>query len=385
MTERKLLLIPASLVLAVLLTGCQKDNAGDKQKNRPPATVSAVTVERRDLPVLLQAEGHVSALNTVEIRPQVTSLIRTIHFREGAAITKGQLLFTLESADDEAQLNRARAQARQIEAQLREAEKNLTRTRELAAARFLSDSAVDTAASKVDALQAQLAAARADIAAAGVKLGYTRITAPISGRAGRVDVHPGSLAQQNSATALVTITELDPIAVEFSLPERDLPALLDARSKGQIRVTATTGELPAQEGELSFIDNTVDPATGTIRLKASFRNPKQQFWPGQFVRVSVAAGITPQAVVLPAEAVQTGPDGRFVYLIGADKTVSAKPVTLLRLQDRMAVIDGLQGGERVVRDGGQNLRPGAEVREASAPAAQKNGHEKRASTASQAR
>ncbi|WP_081686924.1 efflux RND transporter periplasmic adaptor subunit [Chitinilyticum litopenaei] len=366
MTKQTLALIPASLMLAFSLTACQKSDGAADRKARPPATVSTVIVERRDLPVVLAAEGHVTAANTVEIRPQLTSAIRSIHFREGDLVSAGQLLFTLDAADEEAALARAQAQLKQVEAQLREAERNLARSKELATARFLSDSAVDTAASKADTLRAQLAAARADVDAARVQLGFTRITSPISGKAGRVDVHTGSLAQQNAATALVTISQLDPVLVEFSLPERELATVMQARKEGKVGVTASTaGGVPSQ-GELSFIDNSVDPATGTIRLKARFANAEQAFWPGQFVRVSVSAGLTPNAVVLPAEAVQTGPDGRFVYLVGADKTVSAKPVTLLRLQDRLAVIEGLAGGEKVVRDGGQNLRPGAEVQEAGA-------------------
>ncbi|MBE9610113.1 efflux RND transporter periplasmic adaptor subunit [Chitinilyticum piscinae] len=369
MTDRKYFLpAAASLVLAFSLTACQKAAETDGKKTRPPALVSAVTAEKRDLPVLLAAEGHIAALNTVEIRPQLTSIIRDIHFREGDMIKAGQLLFTLDAADDQASLSRAQAQAKQVKAQLVEADKNLKRARELAAAKFLSDSAVDTAASKLDALQAQLAAASADVAAAQVKVGYTRITAPMAGKAGRVDVHPGSLAQQNAATALVTITQLDPLSVEFSLPERDLTTVLAAREQGQVSVVVTPQGGQPRNGALSFIDNTVDRATGTIRMKATLPNHDQRFWPGQFVRVSVTAGITPHAVVLPAEAVQTGPDGRFVYQIAGNNTVSTRPVTLLRLQDRLAIIDGLQGGEKVVRDGGQNLRPGSEVRIASKPA-----------------
>jgi RND family efflux transporter MFP subunit len=242
----------------------------------------------------------------------------------------------------------------------------------MAKANFIASSAVDTAASKVDALQAQLQAAQADIGIARVALAHTQIHAPISAKAGALSVRSGSLAQTSSAAPLVTLAQLDPIGVEFSLPEQNLSPLLAARAQAPVIVTMRSPSGQVIEGQLSFINNTVNTDTGTINLKAIFPNRQQLLWPGAFAPVTVQAGLSRGAVVLAPQALLEGPSGRFVYTVDADSKVSAKSITLLRVQQEMAVIAGLKGGERVVLEGGNNLRNGMQVQvvaAASAPAA----------------
>jgi RND family efflux transporter MFP subunit len=181
-----------------------------------------------------------------------------------------------------------------------------------------------------------------------------------------VMVHPGSLAQTGGVVPLVTISQFSPVGVEFSLPEHDLAAVLAARDAGKVSVSLENS--PDAEGKLTFINNTIDQGSATINLKASFPNARQTLWPGGFARVVVHAGVSHGAVVLPPQAVQEGPSGRFVFLLGGDSKVTMKPVSLLRVQNEMAVISGLNGGERVVLEGGQNLRPGMSVQLAKAPA-----------------
>jgi RND family efflux transporter MFP subunit len=172
-------------------------------------------------------------------------------------------------------------------------------------------------------------------------------------------VHPGSLAQTAAVAALVTVSQFSPVGVEFTLPEHDLAAVRAARDAATVGVSLDGPEGDA--GKLIFINNTINPDSATINLKASFPNARQSLWPGGFTRVVVHAGVSRGAVVLPPQAVQEGPAGRFVFLLGADSSVSVKPVVLLRVQNESAVISGLAGGERVVLEGGQNLRPGMKV------------------------
>jgi RND family efflux transporter MFP subunit len=324
--------------------------------------VSVTETRVLDIPIDLPAQGHVVPLNFVDVRPQLTATVVTVNFREGDQLAKGQLLFTLDDSDARAQLAKSQAQVGLVAAQLADARREHQRAQALVASKFVAVSALDTATSKVDALLAQERSAQAEAAAARTTLARTRIVAPFAGRAGAVAVHPGSLVQAGAGAPLVTISQFSPVGVEFTLPEQDLPALLAARSAGPVRVTVPDLDGLAAEGTLAFINNTINQDSATINLKASFPNPRQSLWPGGFARVVVHAGVSRGAVVLPPQAVQSGPAGRFVYLLRADGKVDAQPVRLLRIQDEMAVIDGIAGGRRVVLEGGQNLRAGASVR-----------------------
>jgi RND family efflux transporter MFP subunit len=338
----------------------KKADLGSREKQPPLVTVT--TSQEMDLPIEYSAQGHVISLHQVDIRSQITGIIRSVDFREGSAVRAGQLLFTLDATDANAQLRRTQAVAAQIQAQLDDARRDLVRSKELLKEAFVSPSAVDTAGSKVDALQAQLKAAHADIDSARVMLDHTRIFSPASAQSGALNVHAGSLAQPNAAAPLVTLMQLDPVGVEFTLPEQDLKQLLAARAAAPVAVKLDSSTGPVVEGTLSFINNTVNPDTGTISIKASMPNRAGTLWPGTFARVTVSAGVTKGAVVLPPQAVLEGPSGRFVYQVGADDKVVAHAVSLLRIQNGLAVVVGLNSGEKIVLEGNQNLRAGSLVR-----------------------
>lgn len=351
-------LLPVAAAFA--LAGCGKAPAPEEKK---APLVSVTRTRALDIPIELSAQGHIVPLNFVEVRPQLTGTILTVNFHEGDDVKPGQLLFTLDDSDARAQLGKAQAQAAMIAAQLADARRDYQRAQTLVASRFIAPSSVDTASSKVDALVAQANSATAEISAARTTLAHTRIYSPIAGKASAVSVHPGSLAQAGGTAPLVTVAQFSPVGVEFSLPEKDMPALLAARAAGAVRVTIDGAD---QDGELSFVNNTINQDSASIDLKASFPNPRHTLWPGGFVRVLVHAGVNHGAVVLPPQAVQEGPAGRFVFLATGDGKVASKPVELLRIQNGMAVIGGLQADVPVVLEGGQNLRDGAKVRVAAA-------------------
>jgi RND family efflux transporter MFP subunit len=302
--NKPLRLILAAALLAAVAAGAfawHPWTAAGKPKPgaKPPPLVGVTSSRMLDLPVRFAAQGHIVPLNQVDVRPQVTGVIRSVNFREGDEVKPGQLLFELDASDIVAQLNRAEAQANQIRAQLDDATRDLNRTLQLVKSGFMSAAVVDTARSKTESLQAQFKAAQADVESSRVRVGYTRIVAPIAGKTGAVVVHPGSLAQVGDAAALVSIVQFDPIAVEFNLPERDLAAVRDAHAAGDTQVGIDLDDGSTHTGELSFIDNRVNVGNGTISLKASFANPDRHLWPGAYVRVALNAGTTRNAVVLP--------------------------------------------------------------------------------------
>ena len=258
-------------------------------------------------------------------------------------------------------MRQAKAKYAQITAELTDARRNYTRSQELVASKYISSSSLDAAASKVDMLQAQQQAARAEIESNQVMAGYARITAPISGRAGAIAVRRGALVGPSDAISLVRIVQIHPIAVEFSLPERELAGLTQALRQGEAQVQAQT-EQGQVAGRIIFTDNAIDQATGTIRLKAELDKADERLWPGAFVSLRVQAGIKHNAVVLPPQAVLEGPEGHFVYQVDADGAVSMHPVTFAGLQDGQAVVTGLPAGQSVVAEGNQTLSPGTRVR-----------------------
>jgi len=353
----------AALVVigASLLTqrGNRADATGNSPKQLPMVRIG--TTQTLDLPVQIQGQGHLVALNRVDVRPQITGIVRTVHFREGDDIRSGQLLFEIDPSEARAQLSRAQAQAAQIKAQLDDADRDHRRSTELVKAGFISPSAADTSASKMESLRAQYEAALAETETAKVQLGHTRILSPIAARAGAVDVHPGSLAEVGGTAPLVTLLQFDPIGVEFSLPESQLSSILKGRSEQALRIQLNTPDGRQVDGRLTFIDNTVNRNTGTINFKASFPNVAGTLWPGAFVRVDLQAGLDRNATVLPPQALIEGPSGHFVYVLNDADEVNAQPVTLLRIQDEQAVVAGLSGSPRVVIEGNRNLRAGMKV------------------------
>jgi RND family efflux transporter MFP subunit len=354
------------MAAAALLGGCTGQAApqpGAAKVARPPPLVSVVTARTADLAVEHQAQGHLVALNSVLVRPQLSAKISKVHFREGERVAAGQLLFTLDAADALAQLERASAQQAQIEAQFESARRDYQRAEALVGAQFVAPSTLDTARSKLDGLRAQQRGAAAEVAAAQVALDHLRIVAPIAARTGAIGLHAGGLARPGAAEPLVTLIQLDPIGVEFALPEQLLPAILAAQARKPLGVTLEAADGQRYQGSLAFIDSSVDRASGTISLKASFANPAERLWPGTFARITLHAGSSRQAATLPPQSVQEGPRGRFVYLLDGAGRVKTQPVTLLRIQDNQAIVGGLRDGQRVIAEGAAGqLRDGAEVR-----------------------
>ncbi|HWI11781.1 MAG TPA: efflux RND transporter periplasmic adaptor subunit [Burkholderiaceae bacterium] len=361
-----------AVVAAIGAAGCGKGPATDAAStaaapaSAAPVSISSVRALTKDVDVVLEATGTISALNSVDIRPQVSSVITQVNIREGQFVKAGQLLFTLDARNDEVNLAKARAQLARDLASLADAQRQLQRSRDLLAQNFISQGAVDTNQTLVDTQQAVVTADRAAIDAAQVGLSYTRIVAPAAGRAGAINVFAGSTVQPGGA-ALVTITQLDPIAVSFGLPQRHLNEALQTLRAGGGKVFAV---LPDGRGEvvgkLQFVDNVVDANSGTVKVKAVFDNAHELLWPGGFVNVRLATRTLKDAIVVPQAAVIRGPRGALVYTVDADSRAVARPVELLHAAGLEAAIRGIQPGERVVLDGRQNLRAGVPVVERAA-------------------
>jgi RND family efflux transporter MFP subunit len=326
----------------------------------PPVSVTTVPAKKRDMPVNLQATGTVVPLTSVDVKTQVTSTILQVHFKEGQFVKTGQLLFTLDARADEANIAKARAQLVKDNASLNDAKRQLARAQQLLAQNFVSQGAVDTAQAQVDNWVATAVADQAAITASHVALSYDRITSPQSGRAGAVNVYAGSAVQANQTT-LVTITQLDPIGVAFSVPQRNLSSALSALKDGGAEVSATLADGGGRfKGRLQFMDNLVDANSGAVKAKAVFANPEGKLWPGAFVEVSQTLSTLKDVVVLPQACIIQSIRGSIVYVI-ADGVATLRPVKLLYAQDGDAAVTGVNPDEMVALDGRQNLRPDAAV------------------------
>jgi RND family efflux transporter MFP subunit len=368
-SSRKTGLIVTLVVLSTLAAGgwYWREQATAPQIKKGPGVIPVVSAEvaMADVPVRLSANGTVSALQSVDVRAQISATIRTVHVKEGQYVKRGDRLFALDTRTEEANLGKAEAQVAKSRADLANAERNLKRQRELFAQKFISQTALDAVQNQVDSLRAQVAADLAVVAAGRVARGFGEILAPIAGRIGAVGVYPGSLVQP-SGTPLVSITQIDPVNVSFTLPERELPTLQQSMGKGTVEVSARLDETSqsVRTGRLVFIDNAVDSSSGTIRLKAQFNNADSRLWPGMFVTVSLSPRTLANVLTVPVQAVQTGPERKFLYVIGEENKVSIAPVRVVLVQDGRAVIEGPTAGTRVVVEGAQNLRPGSATTEA---------------------
>ncbi len=367
-------LVALSVLVGWRIAAKAPEARGGRNHGGPVSVVTAVA-QARDMPVRLHANGTVTAQQSVDLRAQITSTVRGVHIREGQSVRAGELLFSLDNRTEEASLRKARAQLEKDRADLANARRNLARERELFAQKFVSQAALDAVQNQVDTLSGQLAIDEAAVEGATVALAYTEIRAPFAGRTGVINVRPGSLVQPSAnasstaSPALVTVTQIDPIAVSFTLPEKELPGVQRALEAGPlVAVASAPGGGEKLEGKVIFVDNAVDAATGTIRLKAEFDNRQARLWPGMFVSVQLSPRTLHGATVVPAQAVQTGPARRFVYVVGPDRKVSPRDVRLEYVDEGLAVVGGIPAGTRVVIEGAQNLRPGSEVAESDAAA-----------------
>ena len=331
------------------------------------ALVTLATAQKQDVPVTVQVNGSVVSLNSVDLRPQVTNTVRAVHVKEGEFVKAGQLLFTLDDRPDQANLAKAKAQQQRDEATMADLERQYKRSQDLVAQGFIAKSAADATLSQLDAQKAAVAADRAAVQGAQVALGYATLRSPIAGRIGAINIYPGTLVQ--TSTSLVTITQLDPIAVSFPVPEAQLQYLIAASREGVPVEALLTGRKAALLGKLNFVDNTVDPTIGTVRAKAVFPNADQSLWPGQFVETRVTVRTIAGATVVPAAALLTLTEGTSMYVVDAESVAKLRKVEVLNTFATQLAVKGVEPGERVVVEGKQNVRPNGKVRlEKPAPA-----------------
>jgi membrane fusion protein, multidrug efflux system len=329
----------------------------------PTIAVQAGTVAREDVPIWFDGIGTVQAFNSVTVRARVDGELQRLDLREGQLVKAGDVLAIIDSRPLQAQLAQAQAKKAQDEAQLANAKRDLERN--LSLREFAAKQTVDTQRAQVVQYEAQIRADDAAIEAVQVQLNYTTITAPISGRIGLRSLDQGNMVRSSDQSGLVTITQVQPIAVVFTLPEKLLPAIIDAQTRGEVPVQALDreGKTVLGAGALAVIDNVIDTGTGTIRLKATLPNDPQRLWPGGFVNVRLLSTIRRGAITVASTVVQRGPQGTFAYVIKDDQTVEQRPIKVARIEEGKAIIDdGLTPGERVVVDGQYRLQPGSKIR-----------------------
>lgn len=326
--------------------------------------VSATAVVRKPMQLETSVIGTVEAFSTVIIRAQITGELTSVNFQQGDDVEAGQELFTLDRRPLEAALQQATANLERDTAQAINAKAIVQRYDQLVERGIVSREQRDTARASAAALEGTLAADRAAVENAKVQLQYATIRAPLSGRTGALMVNVGNLVRANDQAPLVTINQVTPIYASFAFPEALFPDLKRYMARGALRVEArpAQGDGPVEIGTITFVDNTVDQTTGTIKIKGTFPNSDRALWPGQFINAVVRLATESAVIVVPSIAVQTGPDGTYVYLVKADETVELRPITVTRVAGTEAVIrDGLAAGDRVVTDGHLRLVPGTHV------------------------
>lgn len=342
----------------------QQQTNNRNQRPDLPVPVLAAAPRVQDVPVYLDGVGAIRALNTVTVRAQVDGKLIAVNFTEGQDVKKGDVLGEIDPALYQATYDQAVAKKAQDQAQLANQRIDLTRYEQLAASNAGSKQQADTQRALVAQTEALVKADQAAIDNAAATLSYTKIVAPLSGRAGLRQVDQGNIIHASDTTGLVVITQLQPIAVWFSLPQQQIMRVNAAAAKGALAVDVfgNDGITVIDTGKLTGIDNQVDQTTGTLKLKAEFPNANYQLWPGQFVNVRLKVETLTQALVVPTSAVQRGPIGTFSYVIGEDNVVAAKPVTVTQQNEHDAVIaSGLSANDKVVTTGFANLSDGSKV------------------------
>jgi RND family efflux transporter MFP subunit len=356
------------VVLVVLYAGSKAVNYFFPASNKAggPQTITSVLVEKKDIPLIIEATGTIISSSIVDIRPMTTNTVKTIHIKDGQEVKEGELLFTLDDRNDRANYEKLKALAD-------DAQKQYLRAKELVTKNFISKAGLET--SLANAKSAQAAARSAE-----VQLSYDSIRSPIAGRAGIINVFPGSLVQASnvvttatSSTAtssvgsMVTITQLNPINVQFVVPEKDIPLLMEGKQADtplKVKVSVGNDAQSIYQGEVLVIDNQVDPSIAAVRVRAQIPNEKMTLLPGQFARVSLNANTLREATAVPSEAIVISPKGRLVYVVDKDDKVQPKPIKVIYEYQGTSVISGIEAGARVVVEGKQNLRPGSKIKEA---------------------
>lgn len=389
----------AAITLAVLAlagTGCNRGGAASKKdasKKGDAVPVSLTAVARRDVPLDLEVIGNVEAYSVISVRSQVSGLLQKVHFKEGDFVSKGQVLFSIDPSPFNAALREAEANLARAEAQIGQAQATLKR--DIAQARYSGQQAdrykslqkegivskeqvdqfttaadtnseiirVDEAA--IRSAEASVVAARAQVDNAKIQVGYTTIRSSIDGRTGNIAVKEGNIVSSNTIE-LTSINQVQPIYVTFSAPESNLAEIKKFAAEGKLPVTVLPSEgeeVTPEIGTLTFVDNNVDATTGTIKLKGTFQNAGRHLWPGSFVRVRLRLSTRKDALIVPAQAVQEGQDGQFLYIATDKMTVEQRPVKVGSRSGQDMVIDqGVEAGEKVVVEGQLRLAPGMKIR-----------------------
>ena len=359
-----------AILLIVTLAGlaaCSKEQA--KPQGRPPVPVTVASVETKNVPVQVTAIGTVEPYSTVSVKTQVTGQLTGVFFQQGDYVKKGQLIFSLDKRQIQADIKKAEGQLARDQASLANAKAQAARYEALFKQGIISKEQNDAQQTSADAMEAAVEADRAAVESSKVQLTYTDIYSPIDGRTGDLIVHQGNMVKANDSIALVVINKVEPVYVTFSVPEKELPQIKQYDAKGRLTVRADiSGDPKPATGKLAFIDNEVDTATGTIKLKGEFANNDHRLWPGSFANVSLQLRNDPNAIVVPTAAVQNGQQGQYVFVVKNDKSVEMRNVSVERSNDKESVISsGLQPGETVVTDGQSRLTPGAKVNFADKP------------------
>lgn len=359
----------ALVCCALLLPGCpgKETKSGQGGRGGGPPRAVPVTIgiaAAKDVPVQIREIGNVEAYASVLVRSQIAGQLEKVHFREGQPVEAGDMLFTIDDRLFRAELLRTEANLARNAALAFFATREAARTSVLGNQGSVSKQEDEEGRSKAEAAAASVKADRAAVESAKLKLGYATVRSPIRGITGNLAVHPGNLIKENGDPPLVRILQIEPIYVSFQIPERNLPDIRKRMKTGKLRVEARWPDRndPPSEGELVFVNNEVDRTAGVILLKAEFPNKDQRLWPGQFVDVVLDIDTRPNAVVVPSEAVQTGQQGEYVFVVNPDMTVQTRPVkTSLILADETVIEEGVKAGESVVTDGHMRLTRGAKV------------------------
>jgi multidrug efflux system membrane fusion protein len=357
-----LVLIGTSLALPLAPVLAQQAPQGAPQ-GLPVVTSPA---SRGPVPLEISANGNVVAEATVAVRSRVDGQIREVHVEEGQRVKRGQVLFTLDSRMAEAQVAQQEAQVARDRAIAARARADATRYASLRGEGFAATQRFEQAQADAAAADANLKASEAQVSQTRLTIEYATIRAEADGRLGALPVDAGNLVRGTEGTVLATITQTDPIQVQFSVPERWLPEIVDAMARGQPGVTARAPGDPHNpaQGKLVFVDSQVDTTSGTVQLKARFTNPNNQLWPGQYVNVVLVPRVEPDALSVPVQAVQTGSQGRFVYVVDSENRAHRKSVELKRVVAGRAVLTAeIEAGDKVVTEGAQILSDGARVAE----------------------
>jgi multidrug efflux system membrane fusion protein len=350
-----------TLLVVGLAAGCSRKI----KKEAPGMPVLIIKVTGTNIPVQIDPPpvGHVTAYSSVTIRPQIGGVISQIHFQEGQEVKKGELLFTIDPRPSQAALDAARAAMTRDAAQMKNAKIQFDREQKLFDQKLVSQDEFDTSKAAYEALAGTVAADESAVTNAQLNLEFTAIRAPFDGRTGSLQFHEGNVVKAPDDT-LLTINQIHPIYVLFAVPEQYLPEIKKQMHGKKLAVAATYQNLegPSPQGELTFIDNNVDETTGTILLKATFPNEDRALWPGQFVNVTLTLSELTNALVVPSQAVQTGQNSQFVYVVKADETVEQRPVKIgITYEGETVLQSGLKMGETIVTDGQLRLAPGVKV------------------------